>query len=77
MAFHLGLSLWALRVSNPRPSPCKGEKDAQVRALTCPNGVHWSTAEYLGVLPACYAGVMHGDRQPSRWKLQPTRREVP
>jgi hypothetical protein len=49
---------WALRVSNPRPSPCKGEKDAQVRALTCRIAVPWSTAEYLGVPSACYAGVM-------------------
>ena len=46
------------RVSNPRPSPCKGDTNAQVRALSSGSGVPLSTSEYLGVPSACYAGVM-------------------
>ncbi len=46
---------WALRVSNPRPSPCKGETNMQVRALSCGNVVSLSTVEYLGVPLRCYA----------------------
>ena len=57
----------------PRPSPCKGEKDPQVRALTCGNGVRWSAAEYLGVPSACYAGVMQA-RMPQSILTQAGRR---
>ncbi len=52
--------LWALRESNPRPSPCKGETNTQVRALSCPNALPLRTAEYLAVPSARYAGVMQG-----------------
>src|SRR5688572_3720192 len=56
---------WALRESNPRPSPCKGEKEVLVRALSRENVLPLSTAEYLGVPSACHAGVMHAAVSPA------------
>ena len=49
---------WALRDSNPRPSPCKGETDLLVRALSCGNALPLSTSEYLRVRSSRYADVM-------------------
>jgi hypothetical protein len=43
----------------PRPSPCKGETNAQVRALTSVNVVPSGPSAYLRVLSSCYAVVMH------------------
>ena len=40
-------SRWALRVSNPRPSPCKGETNVQVRVFSLTDHVLLSTPEYL------------------------------
>ena len=57
-AFVPGISRWALRVSNPRPSPCKGEANLQVSALSRCFACHSSALVYLGVLPSCYASVM-------------------
>ena len=54
---------WALRDSNPRPSPCKGERKPQVRALSRGNAVSLGTAEYLGVPSDRYADVMRGLRR--------------
>ena len=36
----IGLSRWALRGSNPRPSPCKGEEEVLVRGLSCGFACH-------------------------------------
>jgi hypothetical protein len=44
---------------------CKGEKEVLVRALSCENVVSLSTAEYLGVPSARYAGVMHAAVSPA------------
>ena len=49
---------WALRVSNPRPSPCKGEPNVLVRGLSSENDVPVSPSQYLGVEPARDADVM-------------------
>src|SRR3954451_21916730 len=49
------LSRWALRGSNPRPSPCMGETKPQARALTTDSRVPVSTPQYLGVPLRCYA----------------------
>src|SRR5438552_10493095 len=49
---------WALRDSNPRPSPCKSETNLLVRGLSCDFGVQLSTAQYLGLPGSCYAVVM-------------------
>ena len=49
---------WALRVSNPRPSPCKGEEEVLVSGLTCGFGCRLSACEYVGVHLRCYASVM-------------------
>ena len=46
---------WALRVSNPRPSPCKGEEEVLVRGLSRDFACHRSALVYLGVLLSCYA----------------------
>ena len=46
---------WALRGSNPRPSPCKGGMKSQVRGLTDLLGVPVSTPQYLSVPLRCYA----------------------
>jgi hypothetical protein len=46
---------WALRVSNPRPSPCKGEQNLQVRGLSRHFACHGSALVYLGVTLSCYA----------------------
>ena len=54
---------WALRVSNPRPSPCKGEPNVQVRGLSSWNGVPVGAAPYLAVEPARDADVMHEVRE--------------
>ena len=54
------VSWWALRESNPRPSPCKGETNLLVRALIWGNALSLSTAEYLAVPSARYADVMQG-----------------
>src|SRR5206468_1933565 len=43
----LGFSWWALRDSNPRLSPCKGETNLLVRGSSCGFGVQSSTAQYL------------------------------
>ena len=51
---------WALRVSNPRPSPCKGEEEVLVRGLTCGFGCRLSTSEYVRCHLSCYADVMRG-----------------
>jgi hypothetical protein len=40
---------WALRDSNPRPSPCKGDGTVQVHGLTSGNVVTPSTSKYLRV----------------------------
>jgi hypothetical protein len=42
----LRLLWWALRGSNPRPSPCKGKTNPQVRAWPRPNRVPLSTSPY-------------------------------
>jgi hypothetical protein len=34
---------------DPRPSPCKGERNMQVRPLSRQNAVTASTREYLGL----------------------------
>jgi hypothetical protein len=56
----LGLSEWALRVSNLRPSPRKGEEEVLVRGWSREVGCHRSAFVYLGVLLSryakCYAG---------------------
>ncbi len=75
---------WALRDSNPRPSPCKGDTNVQVRALSSGSGVPLSTSEYLGVPSACYADVMQSactielrssaGRSPRSSELVPLRR---
>lgn len=41
----------------------KGETNLQVRALSSESGLPLSTAEYLGVPSARYAGVMPGPCQ--------------
>ena len=46
---------WALRDSNPRPSPCKGDRNVQVRGLTSRNGV---TLEYLSSPWECFCLVV-------------------
>jgi len=51
---------------NPRPSPCKGEKNLQVRALNSRNALPLSTAEYLGVRLSCYADVMQPGHRDDR-----------
>ena len=53
---------WALRDSNPRLSPCKGEPNVLVRGLSCGNGVPVSAAQYVGVEPARDADVMQRRR---------------
>jgi hypothetical protein len=58
---------WALRVSNPQPSPCKGEEEMLVRGLSSSNGCHRIALVYLGVLLRCYAGVMQEDLLRVRW----------
>jgi hypothetical protein len=52
------LRSWALRDSNPRPSPCKGDRNMQVSGLTSRNLVTLSTSEYLRVLLSRGAGVV-------------------
>ncbi len=54
---------WALRVSNPRPSPCKGEPNALVRGLSSENGVPVGPSRYLGVEPGRDADVMQDRRR--------------
>ena len=49
---------WALRDSNPRPSPCKGGKNLQVTGLTCGSGVSSSVVSYRGVPSGCDVCVM-------------------
>ena len=49
---------WALRVSNPRPSPCKGEEEVLVRGLSRTNECHKRPSQSLGVEPARYADVV-------------------
>ena len=56
---------WALRESNPRPSPCKGETNVLVRALSREKGEPLSTAECLVVPWARYADVMQACRSPA------------
>ena len=56
---------WALRDSNPRPSPCKGGRNMQVKALTSASVVTPSTRGYLGVLLSRGAGVVRGSRAKS------------
>ena len=54
-AMAVDLFWWALRGSNPRPSPCKGGTNTQVRALCGSDRVPVSTPQYLGVPLRCYA----------------------
>jgi hypothetical protein len=46
---------WALRVSNPRPSPCKGEEELLVRGLSRHFACHRSALVYHRVTLSCYA----------------------
>ena len=50
---------WALRDSNPRPSPCKGDRNMQVSGLSWENVVTLGTCEYLGVPVSRGARVVH------------------
>ena len=56
-AAELQVSRWALRGSNPQPSPCKGEEEVLVRGLSRDFGCHRSALVYLGVTLSCYASV--------------------
>ena len=47
-----------MRDSNPRPSPCKGNRNMQVRTLSRANLVPLSICEYLGVPVSRGAGVV-------------------
>jgi signal transduction histidine kinase len=47
------VSRWALRDSNPRPSPCKSETNVQVKALSSTNGVPLSPSPYRRVPSGC------------------------
>jgi hypothetical protein len=64
----LHLPRWALRISNPRPSPCKGEEEVLVRSLTCASACRLSTSEYRRchseLLRGCHAESLSG-RLPS------------
>ena len=76
------ISSWALRVSNPRPSPCKGEEDPQVRSLSRANACHRSAFLYLGVLPSCYARcyaepLTEGETRASKSSISTTRALAP
>ncbi len=66
----LRVSWWALRDSNPRPSPCKGGGKDQVSDLTSKDAVTLGVCEYLrvsmrrgaGVVQACRDGLQIGGR---------------
>jgi hypothetical protein len=54
-ACELGFPWWALRGSNPRPSPCKGGTSVLVRELSRRFDVPLTTCQYLAVPLPCYA----------------------
>jgi hypothetical protein len=66
---------WALRDSNPRPSPCKGEMNMQVKDLSRRFQVDPGTCPYLGVPVSCYANVMRQGAA-ARWTFERAGREV-
>ena len=56
---------WALRDSNPRPSPCNGEENVQVRRVSSCFGMPLSAAECRGVPSGRYAIVMRFNLDPA------------
>jgi hypothetical protein len=74
----LAVYRWAMRNSNPRPSPCKGEENMQVRELTSESAVPSGPSPYLRVPSSCYAVVMRwGDDIRHQWVLALTTCYVP
>jgi hypothetical protein len=72
-ALPAGQTRWALRDSNPRPSPCKGDRNVQVSGLTSGNVVTLGTSEYLGVTLSRGAGVVQRSRGESQLSRSRTR----
>jgi hypothetical protein len=64
---------WALRDSNPRPSPCKGDRNMQVKSLTSAKVDTSCTWDYLGVPVSRDARAVQRCHQSDRGSTQAAR----